>query len=551
MRQSSKTIVDANIDQYGNVKEESSSDTVTLSTGTEVRNATLKRSFDAANTTTWWINKLLRQETTASAVAGTHISGQSALAGLNPSRTSTSLYGYDPSNRQVSCEAMLPGTIAVVTNSSCTTAALGTGAAAVAGTVERKSTSSFDSFGNVSGVTSSARGGGVARTVSSTYDASGYFPTTVIDAFGAKTTSVFDESFGKPTSVTDANGLVTGTSFDGLGRELSMTAPSAFIVGNGNNVNNQLAPTKRVFYENCNGSLCGASSLFKMRVVSDQLGSPRQIVWMDALGRTLRTATAAFNQTTNTGSVLSWDVVDQSYSNRGLLAATVEPIRVTNAALNSTGLLSSSFATGMRYDRLGRVVVKSSARTSRDTGSYGTALNYRTEYVHSNFKTDIKVCAQAANAACPAGALTSLGYVLNMSREFDGAGAVVRTVDANNGVTRFYYDGARNPALVIDAENAQTKAVYNDVGHRTQVTDPNRGIWNFEYSGFGELAKQTDARGWFLTQVFDRLGRMTSRSWSPPCATTSAAPLCRHMESCRNSTGTGCTMTPRSSDSPS
>jgi RHS repeat-associated protein len=137
--------------------------------------------------------------------------------------------------------------------------------------------------------------------------------------------------------------------------------------------------------------------------------------------------------------------------------------------------------------------------------------------VHSGFKTDIKVCGVQDNSVgCQTTGTNGYGKILSMSREFDESGAVIKTVDALGGITEFFYDAARSPVRLVDAQNFETTAVYNNVGHRTSVTDPNRGTWAYQYNGFGELKQQSDARALNLSQVFDNLGRLTSRNWAQP-----------------------------------
>ena len=221
--------------------------------------------------------------------------------------------------------------------------------------------------------------------------------------------------------------------------------------------------------------------------------------------RTLRVAKAAFNQTDNTGAVQSWDVVDSVYSSRGLLTSSGEPQRLNKRDLASTPLLSNAILSNFSYDKLGRPLTKMAARLSRQgpngtyTASYGQALTYRTEYIHTGFKTSIKVCALAAGFTSCSGTTNNQGLVLGMTREFDESGAVINTTDAKNGVTTFFYDAAHSPVQLVDAENGITTANYNDVGHRTKVNDPNRGIWNYQYNGFGELKKQWRYRILLLT----------------------------------------------------
>ncbi len=519
MRSSASSV--NSVDSFGNVLSETATNTSTYANGqTETRITRVMREYAPADTTNWWVNKLLKQTSTADAITG---SRALPLGAQNPARISSAVYGYS-ADRQVNCQAMIPGGyVPAVNDSSCNSSTFtpGNADAAADGVVESRSKTSFDGFGNASSVITEARNQN-SRTVSSIYDPAlqGYFPTQVSDAFGATSTSVFNPRFGKPIQITDANGLVSSSTLDGLGREIGMTAPSKVISG----VVNQMAPDKLMAYERCTAALCPIGTV--LRVVSDQIGSPRQIMFMDSLGRTLRSAKAAFNQTDATGNVLNWDIVDSAYSNRGLMAASGTPRRVTNSALASASLLSSTFQTRLTHDALGRMVSKTEERSSRQNNgvvSYAQVVVYRSEYVHTGFKTAIRVCAvNQLSFACPATG-TSLGdHVLNLAREFDESGAVIQTTDANTNNTTFYYDAARSPVRLVDAESNLTTAVYNNAGHRTQVTDPNRGTWEYQYNGFGELKYQLDARRLELNQSFDVLGRLTTRSWNQPARTNAA-----------------------------
>jgi len=54
---------------------------------------------------------------------------------------------------------------------------------------------------------------------------------------------------------------------------------------------------------------------------------------------------------------------------------------------------------------------------------------------------------------------------------------------------------------------------YRDIrGRKTVMDDPDMGRWVYAYNGFGELVTQTDAKGQTVTMVYDKLGRMISRS---------------------------------------
>lgn len=153
---------------------------------------------------------------------------------------------------------------------------MATGPAAQNGLVERRTTTqSFDEFGNVTHVSTQARGEATNRTLSSNYKFTSfdYFPDRVTDALGAVTESTFDNRFGKPSAIKDPNQLTSTTSFDGMGREIGMVFPSKSMVnGTSAPVVNQLAPPKRIAYESCASNTCPVGTV--LRVVSDQRGTP-------------------------------------------------------------------------------------------------------------------------------------------------------------------------------------------------------------------------------------------------------------------------------------
>ena len=101
---------------------------------------------------------------------------------------------------------------------------------------------------------------------------------------------------------------------------------------------------------------------------------------------------------------------------------------------------------------------------------------------------------------------------LVLSRTTDSLGRYVKTRDAQNGRTRFWYEANGNVAAIEDAKGVVTRAAYNSLGQRTSVNDPNQGQWSFVYNALGEVMSQTDARGITTSMTYDLLGRPASRS---------------------------------------
>ena len=136
----------------------------------------------------------------------------------------------------------------------------------------------------------------------------------------------------------------------------------------------------------------------------------------------------------------------------------------------------SSSDTGVRYtayDALGRLLRK---ETDQADG-----FVMETQYSHSGHSTAIEVRDQ--------------GESLSMSRSYGSDGKLIRTQDALNGVTRYAYDSAGNPITLMDANNNPIYAQYNGFGHKVWVDDPNMGLKTFAYNSYGEVERETDARG--------------------------------------------------------
>jgi RHS repeat-associated protein len=264
------------------------------------------------------------------------------------------------------------------------------------------------------------------------------------------------------------------------------------------------------------------------RVVTSQYGGGQSAVYLDSLGRTIRTASKlkdagyqAFNFS-DTGA----SVTETRFYPRGLVQWQYQPNRSTP---------NYDAATYFVYDALGRPTVKKETfnRVNQSSVQNAGVQHRRTEYTHTGLSTSIRVCQRLDDLVCAAsGSNTDGSPILNMKRSFDSAGKLLSTEDANAKSTHYWFDGVGNPLQIKDVVNLLITATYNNFGHRTSVTDPDRGTWNFTYNGLGELIKQCDARvvncnsstDNYITRLnYDVLGRLTSRTWREPGRTNSAA----------------------------
>jgi len=289
----------------------------------------------------------------------------------------------------------------------------------------------------------------------STSSTDGYFPYTVSTNSGTTsltTTTKYNPYYGLPKRITNVDGTVVDSQYDYFGRLESSKKTGS--------------PTQYLRYYT-NDSHAPINSAY--RVASISAGVPTQNVYVDMLGRTLRTTINSFND----------DVIyqDKYYDRVGM--TTIE--HGAHYSYSSDKPTVSYH----NYDALGRPQSKS---TLQENGSTLLAT-----YDYAGLKTNI-----TANG-------------LMMSRTYNSLNMLVSTTDANNGVTHYAYDAAKNPITIEDAKGSKIKARYDALGRKLYVNDPNQGITTFSYNDFGEVEKEVDANNDIIRYDMDLLGRIIKR----------------------------------------
>ena len=312
-----------------------------------------------------------------------------------------------------------------------------------------------------------------ARTTSLNYTKNGsspaddgYLPYQVTNAKGHISKTEYDMGLGVPTKVTEPNSIITQTQYDGIGRpaQLSQTG----------------SPTRYLRYLLAsNGSHAPAHAKLMTRTTS--AGMPTQEVYLDSLGRPMRSATQAFD-----GS--SYQYLDKKYDSLGHLTHESLPYYDGDAA---------EYTIFSEFDEFDRP-----KQRSLPNGESGGLIS---TYDYTGLKTNITVDGRT------------------MSRTYGMQGWLYETVDAAGGSNRFAYDSGGRPLVIEDANSNAIVASYNGFGHKTQVDDPNQGITRFGYNSLGELDTQTDANGVTQTFTLDTLGRITSKETTGSNANGSAS----------------------------
>lgn len=408
-----------------------------------------RNAYATADTANWWLDRLSsRTVTTAIAYNPTIHPLPTGVA--NPAQTVITSFRWNP-NRTTAGETVQPG---VPNQERITAYAYPT-----------------PSYGLPSSVTVTASGDpNGARTATTSYTADGYFSATVSNAVGHQVNTVTRPEDGQPSQITDANGLRTLLQYDAFGFNTKVQYRGATDA-------EYVAPDKQNSLSWCSSCL-GAS---RTRLATVQDGTPSHYVYADLLGRTVGEASRLADST--------WSFVATQYDAVGRPIAQSEPYR------------SGTTAYWIRYagyDLLGRPATKIAPQANQD--GRGDRV---TSYSYAGRTTRIVVCGTADADAT---------RCLRMSRSADSLGRYVETVDANGGVTEFWYDGAGNALAIRDPNGNVLSASYNALGQRTAVNDPNQGRWQFAYDALGELLAQTDARGIVTATGYDKLGRPVRRS---------------------------------------
>ncbi|MEY9092560.1 polymorphic toxin-type HINT domain-containing protein [Paenibacillus sp. RC84] len=79
--------------------------------------------------------------------------------------------------------------------------------------------------------------------------------------------------------------------------------------------------------------------------------------------------------------------------------------------------------------------------------------------------------------------------------QYNFAGNVVASTDANGGITEFRYDPLGQLTAVINAKKEETKYTYDQLGQMIRITYPDNNTTQKKYDELGRLIQTTDATG--------------------------------------------------------
>jgi len=333
-------------------------------------------------------------------------------------------------------------------------------------------TYSYDEYGNKKSATTSG-GGFTDRTVSTSYDDRGRFPSSNTNALNQSETYGYDQALGVLTSTKGPNGLTTSWEYDSFGRKIKETRAD-----------------NTVTVVNYKWAGAGAPSGAKYLIETETTGSGPSAVFYDNFGR------AIYSYGLN-GGLLDGSVrivgVRTEYDSQGRTLRTSQPFYLGDTPQTAAETTS--------FDVLDRPLQVKTA----DEDVSGGGFVYST----------IEYAGLTSKATNPKGQRTETtknqqGQVVKV---VSNAGAASDSVE--RGEVNYVYDAFGNLTTTrvrkTDGSYVSTTLTYDLRGRKTAMSDPDMGNWSYGYNALGELTTQTDAKSQTVTMGYDALGRMTSR----------------------------------------
>jgi RHS repeat-associated protein len=352
------------------------------------------------------------------------------------------------------------------------------------------------------------------HTTSYAYDSYGQLTTITYPGAGSPQVRIAYDSAGDPTRVTDELGHATTYTYDLAGRVLSMQDPVQAAAGEATS-----------YAYDADGNLTS---------VTDALNHVTSYAY-DARDR-LTTMTDAANQGTGHATVYGYDgmnltsVTDPdghpttySYDGDNRRTGMTDALdHRTTWAYDGAGQLgtatdSDGHTTTYTYDPVGRLQTETRPGTA-DNGS-GTLIPVLTTYTY-NDDDQVTSVTDALNHT------TTYGY--------DDLGRQVSATDALNHTTSYGYDAAGNRTAVTDAlghvtgsaYDARNRLVsqtepsgggtttysYDDASRLTSVTDPVNNVTSYGYDDANRETTETDPRGKVTTYAYDLAGNVTRKT---------------------------------------
>ncbi|WP_426570360.1 hypothetical protein [Streptomyces canus] len=453
-------------DTYGMVTQVSEhGDTAITADATTVGDERCTTTTYARNTTDWILNTVSRAETVAG-LCNTDVSRPADV--IDDVRTSYdgAAFGAAPTKGLVTRTERINGTGTGYDTTSSVPSTCGTA----------KNTLCYDQYGRA--LAAADTYGKITTTVYSPASGENPTTTTVTNPLGHTTTTKLDPLRGQPTQVTDANGRITSTAYDGLGRTTKVWLPLRSATDFPNYPNYSytylirtdgpaVVTSKRLDH---NGKYQTTYAFYDglLRERQTQAQSP------DWAGRLV---TETFYNTRGEAWLSSG-----TYFTTG----TPEPVLVTG---EETKYPSS---TETVFDGAGR-----------PTAVIAKKFGDETKRTTSSFTGDTTTVIPPKGGTATTTVVDALGRTVELKQYTNAARTASQSM-------HYRYDKQGRLDQITDASGAKWTYAYDFRGRKTEVLDPDTGTTRTAYDQGDRVTDVTDARNITLHTDYDELGRRTA-----------------------------------------
>jgi RHS repeat-associated protein len=321
------------------------------------------------------------------------------------------------------------------------------------------------------------------------------------NALGQKSTSVIDPERDIPISVTDANGVVTQTHLDGLGRAIAIWTDSRPTT----------APANQTYTYAVSST---APTVITTQTLNNMSGYATSEQFYDALLRPRQTQTP----TPQGGRLLTdvfydshgWTVkLDTNYRDSSSTPdTTMAPVVGDNKEYQQT--LTS-------YDGLGRAVKVQSLDN--------TANPVVDQISYTAYTGDKTIAVPPTGGVAQATVTDALGRTSELDQYTSrptvttGTAGGFTTTSITGGATQatdYLYNTVGQQTDVKDVATGEDwNTTYNLLGQVTGKNDPDAGPSSLQYDANGNVIQSTDARAKTISYTYDALNRKTGQYDAP------------------------------------
>lgn len=321
---------------------------------------------------------------------------------------------------------------------------------------------------------------------------SGRFPTSSTDAEGNTEYYAYDPVRGVLRQKQFISGLHSCYEYDDFGRQTS-------VIERCGTSTPLTTTTERRLSANFAGSQYPTVTITRMP------NGGASWAFQDVLGRTATTLTRGFDGTLIETGKTTFDELGRPYTESAPRVFAAGP---------------PSYKTTHTYNQMGLEWI-----TTRELGNIGGTSPYSSSKITRTYSGSTVATEEIITRYAPEGSGEEPTPVRRTrTEEKDGAGHVHAVTDPLSGKITYTYDPDGNvtktsittPGALSDASPAipsvDVSTSYDTGGRKIGSTDPDMGTWSYEYDGFGDLVKQTDAKGNVTAMTYDVLGRLRTKS---------------------------------------